>query len=145
MSKCKKNSGISPQLIKQFDSKLGQIAEIFPRFDSHFVINSQGEHLLASKNLDNQKIEMGLLLLSFKEEVSKTNFSFGVNEYSSFHILGDKEMFSCYLIDEFTLGFFSRREINKTKEFVDTSQMDKQMETIIADLRLLLNQMTKKK
>lgn len=137
MSCCRSLCGWSPSVSKQVHAKLNEIQSIFPHSTFLVVLSPEGE-LLASTQLEYHHADE---LLAPIASLKKTAVQFGAAlsqmECPVIHIRGNNHMFSCYDVDKNLLAFYSSMHSSLLDSF-NSTEADNKMSFIIADLRILL-------
>ncbi|KAJ5079847.1 hypothetical protein M0811_04160 [Anaeramoeba ignava] len=139
---CCNGSGVSSQIMHQLEEKRQEIQKIFPGLTSFFILDSEEKPIFTHDVADERQAEIVSVVGTLKQEVQRTGESLSQGPFSVFHVSGAKELFSCYMIKEFTLGFFSHHQRNTKKEFLDTSPLDEKMRVIILELANILETLT---
>ncbi|KAF2068254.1 hypothetical protein CYY_010419 [Polysphondylium violaceum] len=140
MTNCNRsNAAIAPKLMKQVQSRLKEIQQLFPVTSSSIIIDKTGEIIVETSNTSN----IGQKELSNTIHQLKTYaLTFGAtlqekDEVSHIHIRGDSHMFSFYLVRDSILAFFTQMDFETGKNF-NFQAADDKVKVICQDLLHLL-------
>mmetsp|Transcript_14607 Transcript_14607/g.49467 ORF Transcript_14607/g.49467 Transcript_14607/m.49467 type:complete len:145 (-) Transcript_14607:180-614(-) len=135
---CSRSSGMVPDLATQLREGLSRVRNVFPYTRYVCVLSGQGE-LMSSQLAPEEMPGMDLLaaIASLKRAALAFSSTLNQSECSVIHLAGDAHVFSCYEVGDHLLAFFSEVDMH-TFNTLDVDMYDQQVLEIIADMRLLL-------
>eukprot|EP01132_Coremiostelium_polycephalum_P009011 gene9011-11032_t len=120
MTNCNRsNAAIAPKLMKQVQTRLKEIQQLFPITTNSIIIDKNGEIIVETTSQSN----LGQKELSTTIHQLKTYaLTFGAtlqekDEVSHLHIRGETNMFSFYIVRDSILAFFTQMDFETGKTF----------------------------
>ncbi|EFA77310.1 hypothetical protein PPL_12521 [Heterostelium album PN500] len=145
MTNCSRsNAVIAPKLLKQVQSKLKDIQQLFPTTTNCIIMDKNGEIIVETSGTQTQKEKDKEKDLSMTIHQLKTYaITFGAtlqyqDEVQHIHIRGDNHMFSFYVVRDSILAFFTNMDFDTGKDF-NFQQADDKVKAICAELLHLLS------
>ncbi|CEO95254.1 Roadblock/LAMTOR2 domain-containing protein [Plasmodiophora brassicae] len=139
---CRRPAGLSAQVSRQIQAKLREIETVFPRTVVSCIVTQTGELIAQQVKPDQERVDdLVLPIAQLKRAAEQFGSTLNQSSCPVVHLRGNRVMFSCYELGDHLLAFYTDMSGVDLMTY-DTADADSRMGFIIADLRLLFQNLS---